>query len=74
MSAARLDEFLARLAEVLEVPAITAGDDYRETPLWGSLTCFAVKVMLMQQFGVELTLQTIGDCPSAGALAEKVIG
>jgi hypothetical protein len=43
-------EFLNRLSGVLEVDSITSSDDYRQTPLWGSLTCFALKVALMQHY------------------------
>ena len=68
----RADEFYASLADVLETPAIAPGDDYRTTPLWGSLTAFALKVMLQQRFGVTLTLQELDGFPTAAALLARV--
>lgn len=66
--------FLAKLAEVLEVPAIRPEDDYRTTALWGSLTCFALKVMLEQEFACMVSLRELDDCATAGELMRKVVG
>ena len=44
MSGDREREFLSCLAEILEEDSISPGDDYRETPMWGSLTAFALKL------------------------------
>ncbi|MBR4894041.1 MAG: hypothetical protein IKZ36_02445 [Kiritimatiellae bacterium] len=49
-------EFYAVLADVLEVASIAPEDDYRTTPLWGSLTCFALKVTIAQRFGKDILL------------------
>lgn len=66
--------FLAKLAEVLEVPAIRPEDDYRTTALWGSLTCFALKVMLEQEFACMVSLRELDGCATAGELMRKVVG
>ena len=72
MTEDRQEEFLVALADVLEVPSIGLGDDYRETPLWGSLTAFALKVMLQQRFGVTLTLGELAAFPTAGGLMARL--
>lgn len=67
-------EFLSRLAGVLEVDSIAPADDYRQTPLWGSLTCFALKVTLMQQYGCDVPLKDLDSFPDAKTLMERVLG
>ena len=67
-------EFYAVLADVLEVASIAPEDDYRTTPLWGSLTCFALKVTIAQRFGKDILLKDFDSFASARALAERVFG
>lgn len=67
-------EFLSRLAGVLEVDSIAPDDDYRQTPLWGSLTCFALKVTIMQHYGRDITLKELDSFSDVNALMEKVFG
>lgn len=67
-------EFYSVLADVLEVASIAPGDDYRMTPLWGSLTCFALKVTIAQRFGRDVPLKELDSFGTAGALAERVLG
>ncbi len=68
----RESEFLAALADVLEIPSIASADDFHAAPLWGSLTAFALKVMLSQRFGKTLSLRDIDACATAGDLMAKV--
>ena len=62
-----MQAFLDRVAEVLEVPSVRPEDDFRAVPMWGSLTGFALSVMLEQQYGKVLApgdfahLKTVGD-------------
>ena len=68
---ARMDksmrEFLEQVAEVLEVPEVKPGDAFRAVPLWGSLTGFALAVMLEQRYGRPVAagdfahLETVAD-------------
>lgn len=67
-------DFLSVLADVLEVPSIGPDDDYRATPLWGSLTCFALKVTIAQRFGKDISFGELNSLPDAKALTEKVVG
>ena len=50
-----MQEFLEKVAEVLEVPAVQPGDAFRDVPMWGSLTGFALVVMIEQKYGKRLT-------------------
>jgi hypothetical protein len=68
------NEFLSRLADVLEVDSITPQDDYRQTPLWGSLTCFALKVTIMQHYGRDILLKELDSFSDVKALMERVFG
>lgn len=72
MDDSRDEEFLAALADVLEVPSVATNEDFRDTPLWGSLSCFAIKVMAAQRFGRTLSVKEISESETAGALMEKV--
>ena len=62
-----MQEFLEQVAEVLEVPEVKSGDDFRTTPMWGSLTGFALAVMLEQRYGKHVeagdfaNLKTVAD-------------
>ncbi|MBR2920614.1 MAG: hypothetical protein IKL02_07185 [Kiritimatiellae bacterium] len=66
-------EFLSRLAGVLEVDSISPADDYRLTPLWGSLTCFALKVTIMQHYGRDVPLKDLDSFPDVKTLMENVL-
>lgn len=66
-------EFLSRLAGVLEVDSISPADDYRLTPLWGSLTCFALKVTIMQHYGRDVPLKDLDSFADVKTLMEKVL-
>ena len=69
----RLAEFMSAIADVLETPGIAPGDDYRHTRLWGSLTAFAMKVMISQRFGRDISLKELDGFETAAALAAKVL-
>ena len=69
-----MQEFLERVAEVLEVPAVQPGDAFRDVPMWGSLTGFALVVMIEQRYGTRLTaddfvsLKTVADLAAAAGV------
>jgi len=48
-----MDDFLRRLAEVLEVPEVRAEDDFRGFDMWDSLTAFAIRVLIEQRYGLK---------------------
>ncbi len=66
-------DFLSVLADVLEVPGISPQDDYRSTFLWGSLTCFSLKVTLSQRYGVDLSLKELDSFTDVQSLMSRVL-
>ena len=69
----RTAEFLAALADVVEAPGLALSDDYRRTRLWGSLTAFALKVMIAQRFDRTVALKDLDGFETAGDLARRVL-
>lgn len=61
-------EFLDRVAGVLEVPSVTPDTDFRAGPLWDSLTAFALRVMIGQRCGVSLSGEDLARCRTVGEL------
>lgn len=66
-----LQEFLEKLAEVLEVPSVALADDFRSVPLWSSLVGFAVMVMFDLEYGIELTAAELKSAKTVADLARK---
>ena len=71
---ARGAEFLGVLAGVLEVASVSPADDYRKTPLWGSLTAFALKVTLAQRYGRDFSMEELKSFASVGELMRRALG
>ena len=69
-----MQEFLEKVAEVLEVASVKPGDAFRDVPMWGSLTGFALVVMIEQRYGKRLTaddfvsLKTVADLAAAAGV------
>lgn len=49
------DDFLGRVADILEVPAVTPELEFRSVPGWGSMMGFALYIMLEDEYGVKIT-------------------
>lgn len=64
-----MKEFLERIAEVLEVPSVSPGDDFRAVPMWGSLVGFAIIVMIEQRYGRRLAVEDFMACRTVADLA-----
>lgn len=70
-----MQAFLECVAEVLEVPSVAPGDAFRDVPLWGSLTAFALAVMLEQRYGKRVApgdfaaLRTVADLAAYAGVA-----
>jgi len=73
ISGDRERDFLSCLAEILEVDSISRDDDYRQTPMWGSLTAFAMKLDIQRRYGADLSLAEIGEFATAGDLLRRVL-
>ena len=61
-------EFLERAAGILEVPSVAPETDFRAGPLWDSLTAFALRVMIHQRFGRELSAADLEMCRTVADL------
>lgn len=63
-----MNEYLAKLAEILEVDEVKEGDDLRAFPQWDSLAVLSVIAMLDASYGVNLRAAELQETESAGAL------
>ena len=69
-----MQQFLEKIAEVLEMPSVTADFAFRSAPGWSSLMGFALIVLLEQQYRTTLTvedfmkLETVADLARAAGV------
>lgn len=62
-----MNEFLDRVANILETPAVTPDLEFRSVRGWGSMMGFALFIMLEDEYGAKLTpeqfrgLTTVAD-------------
>lgn len=62
-----MNEFLDRVANILETPDVTPELEFRSVRGWGSMMGFALFIMLEDEYGVKLTpeqfreLKTVSD-------------
>ena len=63
-------EFLDRVAGALEVPDVSPDTDFRAGPLWDSLTAFALRVMIQQRFGKQLSAKDLASCKTVADLMD----
>ena len=61
------DDFLGRVADILEVPDVTPELEFRSVPCWGSMMGFALYIMLEDEYGAKINperfreLRTVAD-------------
>jgi acyl carrier protein len=63
-----MNEFLAKLAECLDRPSVTAEEVIAELPEWDSLTVLSVIAMLDSVYAVNVSAADLGRIRSAGDL------
>ncbi|HSU52588.1 MAG TPA: acyl carrier protein [Candidatus Dormibacteraeota bacterium] len=63
-----MNEFLKKLAEVLEVPELKESDELKAFPQWDSLAVLSVIAMLDSNYGVNLRAADLGAVTSAADL------
>ena len=63
-----MNEFLAKIAQILEVEAVRETDDLKSFPQWDSLAVLSVIAMLDANYGVNLRAADLQGAESAGAL------
>jgi acyl carrier protein len=63
-----MNEFLQKLAEILEVPQINESDDLKAFPQWDSLAVLSVIALLDANYAVNLRAVDFGPIKSPGDL------
>lgn len=64
-----MDEFLSKVAEILEVDSVTPDFMFREIDEWDSLKGFSLIVLIEQDYGKEMPVETFLGCDTVGDLA-----
>ena len=64
-----MEEFLAKVAEILEIPAVTPELDFRTIEDWDSMKGFMLLVMLENDYGRPMTVETFLQTKTVGDLA-----
>ncbi|HWX22373.1 MAG TPA: acyl carrier protein [Candidatus Binatia bacterium] len=67
-----MNDFLNRIATILEVEQVIATDDLKAFPQWDSLAVLSVIAMLDADFGVNLRAADLAPVKSAGELWQLV--
>ncbi len=64
-----MKEFLDKVAVVLEAPSVTPDTDFRAVEGWCSLMAFGLMVMLEQNYGKTLSVETFMKLRTVADLA-----
>ena len=70
----RMADFLDRIAEVMGVPAVSPGDDFRALPDWCSLKALGILVTLENTYAKRLDLAALDAMRTVGDLAAAALG
>ena len=65
-----MEEFLPKVAEILEVESVTPDFRFREIEEWDSLKGFSIIVLMEQDYGKEMSVETFLECETVGDLAK----
>ena len=63
-----MNEFLTKIAAILEVDKVGATDELKAFPQWDSLSVLSVIAMLDASYGVNLRAADLGPIKSVGDL------
>lgn len=69
-----VNDFLDRVANILEAPAVSPELEFRSVPGWGSMMGFALFIMLEDEYGVKMSpeqfreLKTVAELMSAAGI------
>lgn len=64
-----MDEFLAKVAEILEIPSANPELDFRTVEDWDSMKGFMLLVLLENDYGRPMTVETFLKTKTVGDLA-----
>jgi acyl carrier protein len=67
-----MNEFLEKIALILEVDGVNEADDLKTFPQWDSLTVLSVIAMLDADYGVNLRAADLQEAASARVLWKLV--
>lgn len=66
-----MEDFLLKIAEILEVESVTAETRFRDAGDWNSLKGFSLLVFFSQEYGKEMTVSALAQCNTVGDLAKS---
>ena len=68
------DDFLGRVADILEVPDVTPELEFCSVSGWGSMMGFALYIMLEDEYGVKITPERFRELRTVDSLMAEADG
>ena len=65
-----MEEFLPKIAEILDVESVTPEFKFREIEEWDSLKGFSIIVLMEQDYGKEMSVDDFLGCETVNDLAK----
>ncbi len=65
-----MDEFTAKIADILEVDSVTPDFRFRTVDDWNSLKGFSIIVLMEQDYGREMSVEEFLGCETVNDLAK----
>ena len=65
-----MNEFLSKIAEILEIDAVTPDFKFREIDDWNSLKGFSIIVLIESDYGKIMTVEEFLTCKTVDDLAK----
>lgn len=69
-----MDEFLSRLAEILEVDSVNDKDVLEKFDCWDSLTMLSIIALVSEVYGKQLNNKEVRDAKTIGGLKSLING
>ena len=64
-----MNEFLDKVAEILEVDSVDANSEFRSVAEWDSMKGFSLIVLLESDYGKQMSVNEFMGCKTVGDLA-----
>lgn len=64
-----MNEFLDKVAEILEVDSVDANFEFRSISEWDSMKGFSLIVLLESDYGTQMSVDEFMGCKTVGDLA-----
>ena len=65
-----MEEFTAKIADILEVDSVTPDFRFRTVDEWNSLKGFSIIVLMEQDYGKEMSVEEFLECETVNDLAK----